>query len=118
MPVGAEGEDEVAIAGELGGLLDVGVGPGLVGREDVLLAAGGGQDDDGDGLEVAVGLDLGEDLAAVDPGEVEVEQDQVGLAVGGDGRVAEPPEVFQGPPAVVDDGQPVPDARPRGGRAR
>jgi hypothetical protein len=30
-----------------------------------------------------VGLDLGQDLAAVDPGEVEVEQDEVGLEVVG-----------------------------------
>src|SRR6185437_6604193 len=105
VPVGAEGDDEVPVAGEFGRLLDVAIRPGLIGGEDVFLAPGGGQDDDGDGLEEAVVLDLGEDLGAVDPGEIEVEQDEVGLSVGGDGRVMEPLEIIEGTLAIMDDGQ-------------
>src|SRR5207244_342705 len=45
-PVVAQGRDQVAVVGILGGLGDVGIGPGLIGLEDVLVALRGRQDDD------------------------------------------------------------------------
>ena len=78
MPVGVEGLDEVAVAGVLGGLLNVRVGAGKVGLKYVLVATGRGQDDDGDRPQDGVRLDVSQDLAAVDAREVEVEEDKVG----------------------------------------
>jgi hypothetical protein len=60
-------------------LCDVGVGVQLVALEDVFLRGGGGEHDHGDVAEVGVGLDLLEQLAAVVLGQIQVEQDQVGL---------------------------------------
>ena len=82
-PVMTQGRDQLAIAGVLGGLGNVRVGTGQVGLEDVFLAMRGRQDHDGDHPQERVALDLGEDLAAVESRQIEVEQDQVGLVIGG-----------------------------------
>jgi hypothetical protein len=50
----------------------------LVAAEDVLVGLGGGEHDDRDAPQLLVALDLLQHLAAVPPGEVEVEQDEVG----------------------------------------
>ena len=55
----------------------------LVAPTDVLGRLGGGQHHDGNGPQARVGLDAGQDLAAVETGQVEVEEYEVGA-----GRVA------------------------------
>src|SRR5689334_23288540 len=57
--------------------------------QHVFLGAGGGQHDDRDVLERAIGLDRREDLASVPSGEVEIEQHEIGargVGVGGSRR--------------------------------
>ena len=78
-----QGRDQLAVAGVLGGLGDVGVGPGQVGLQDVFLAVRGRQNHDGNHPQARIALDLGEHLAAVEARQIQVEQDQVGLVVGG-----------------------------------
>ena len=58
------------------GLGDVGVGPEVVDPANVLVVTGGRQHDDGNPPQLGVGLDLGQRLATVLAGHVEVEQDQ------------------------------------------
>ena len=62
---------------EAHGLVEIRVGLELIACQDVVLRLGGGEDDRRDGLEVVVALDLGEDLAAIHPGQVEIEQDEI-----------------------------------------
>ena len=57
----------------------------VVALGDVLLGLGGGEHDDRDPAQLGVLLDLGEHLVARLPGQVEVEEDQVGA-----GGVGEP----------------------------
>ncbi len=59
--------------------------------------------------EVGITLDLGEDLAAVEAGQVQVEKDQVGLAAVRRRFVAEGEQVIQGMTPVGDDRQAVRD---------
>src|SRR3954451_7463651 len=66
----ADDRDEPLEVDRLG---DVGVGVQLIAAHDVLVGLRGGQYDDRDPAEVRVVLDLGEYLAAVAPGQVEVE---------------------------------------------
>ena len=68
--------------------------------------------------QVGVVLDLGQDLAAVDPGEVQVEQDQVGLQVLGGVGLLQPDQIVERLAAVGDDGQAVARRSPRAARAR
>src|ERR1019366_9471817 len=81
------------------GLGDVAVGVEVVGAEDVPFAAAGGEDHHGDALQGVILLDFGQHLAAVHPGKVEVEQDEVrpgrdavlpGAAQEGHGRLTIP----------------------------
>ena len=81
-PVMPQGRDQLAIAGILGGLGDIGVGAGLIGLEDVLLAMRGREDHHRNHAQERVALDLRSTWQPSSPGQIQVEQDQVGLAVG------------------------------------
>ena len=50
----------------------------VVGHQDVLFRLGGGEDHDGDALEIIVRLDLGQHFTPILSGQIQVEQDQVG----------------------------------------
>src|SRR5215203_2945676 len=78
-PVAPEGLDDVEEAVEGVGLGDVAVGAQVVGAADVVGDLGVGEDDDGHAADplVARGSDGGEDVVALDAGEVEVEEDEV-----------------------------------------
>src|SRR5215208_4233499 len=78
-PVAAEGLDDVEEAVEGVGLGDVAVGAKVVGAADVVGDLGVGEDDDGHPADALItrGADCGEDLVALDTGEVEVEEDEV-----------------------------------------
>src|SRR5215208_1427044 len=78
-PVAAEGLDDVEEAVEGVRLGDVAVGSEVVGAADVVGDLGVGEDDDGQSADalVAGGADRGEDLVALDAGQVEVEDDEV-----------------------------------------
>ena len=49
----------------------------IVASEHVLFGIGGGEHDDGDGAELGICLHLSQDLASVQAGKVEVEEDQI-----------------------------------------
>ena len=81
---GDDGEEEVVDLAddldelvEVDGLGDERVGMEVVAAEDVLFGLRRGQHDDGDLPQLRVGLDDREQLAAVEAGQVEVEQDQI-----------------------------------------
>ena len=81
----------------------------VVGVEDVVLRRRGRQHDDGDPPQVRVALHLGEHLAAVDAGQVEVEQHEVGPRRGSE--VALLVEELERLDAVARDVQPRPRVR-------
>src|SRR6266508_2191850 len=85
---------------------DVGVGVQLVAAQDVLLGLRRGEHHDRDLAQRRVLLDLRQHLAAVDPGQVQIQQDQVGY--GRVGVLTLVPQIRQSRDTVVDDGQPVP----------
>ena len=58
--------DQLAIAGVLGGLGDIGICAGQVGLEDVFLAVRGRENDDRDHAQEGIFFDLGQNLAAVE----------------------------------------------------
>ena len=70
---------------QLHGLAEVAVGLQLIAFHDVRFRLGRGQDDRRDRLQAVISLDVGQNLAAVHPGEIQVQQDQVrtrGIGVG------------------------------------
>ncbi len=85
--------DHVVEAVEAGGLDDVGVGVQFVAALDVAGVPGGGQDHHRDDPQVRVSLDLGQDVQAVQAGQVQVQEDQSGPArVGVFAVLAEEPQ--------------------------
>src|SRR5204862_7180044 len=68
---------------EIDRLGDVTVGVEVVARQDVLVGVGRGQHDHGNPAKVLIVLDLGKDLLAVEPWEVEIEEDEIGAGSGG-----------------------------------
>lgn len=71
-----------------------------------MLGLRGGQDHDGDAPERRIGLDLREDLAAILPREVQVEQDEI--RPGGVGMRPRPQEEGQGGQPILDHVQAIP----------
>ena len=71
--------DQPAIAGILGGLGNIRVRTGQVGLQDVFLTMRGREDHDGNHPQERIFLDLSQHLAAVEPRQIQVEEDQVGF---------------------------------------
>ena len=90
-PVAAQGLDDLEEGVEGVRLGDVAVGAEVVGARDVVDDLGVREDDDRHPAHalVARGADGGEDLVAVDAGEVEVEQDEVPVGQAALGEVVE-----------------------------
>src|SRR5882762_2865480 len=63
---------------EVNRLDDVGIDPKLIALHEVLLFAGGGEDDDRNRFHLFVALDLAKHLHAIDLGHFQVEQDDGG----------------------------------------
>jgi hypothetical protein len=57
---------------------DVAVGVQVVGPEDVFLGFGSGEYHNGNGFQFGVALDLCEDLAAVLPRQIQVQENEIG----------------------------------------
>src|ERR1700710_1290458 len=74
--------DGLEVLVEVDGLGDVGVGVQFVAAQDVLLRRRGGEHHDGDVVQGGVVFQYFEDLPAVEFGQVEVEQDEVGARGG------------------------------------
>src|SRR5690606_19602363 len=108
-PEVVDGADDAEELVEVHGLGDVAVRREVVGGGDVVLALRGRQDDDGDPLELVVGLEVGEDFAAVFPRHVEVEEDEVRARAVGELALAA--EEAEGLLAVARDVEVVGDLR-------
>lgn len=62
---------------EMEGFDHIAIGVETIGADDVILRIGGGDHDDRDVAETFILFDLQEELPAVDPGHVEIEQDEI-----------------------------------------
>ena len=101
------GMDDVQELLEIHRLGNVTVGVVFVGLEHVLLGAGSGQHHHGNGLETVVGLDFGQDFAAILARKIQVQQNQVRARRQAIFPLA--PQEFNGLHSVLDDAEAVAD---------